>query len=144
SNSIKFSVVSESNSPAKTTIQTRGFQLVVDEPESLGGTNTAPNPVEYILAGYAGCINVVAHVIAKELAFTPTDLSIAIEGEINPNRLLGRDFTERAGYKGLQVKVQTSAPLSQALKNQWLREIENRCPVNDNLSNPTPIDFQIV
>lgn len=144
SKSIKFSVVSESNSPAKTTIQTRGFQLVVDEPESLGGTNTAPNPVEYILAGYAGCINVVAHVIAKELAFTPTDLSIAIEGEINPNRLLGRDFSERAGYKGLQVKVQTSTPLSPDLKSQWLKEIENRCPVNDNLVNPTPIDFQIV
>ena len=37
----------------------RGFELVVDEPEMLGGEDSAANPVEYLLAGYAGCLNVV-------------------------------------------------------------------------------------
>ena len=64
SQELKFSISSVSESPAKTRIKTRGFDLTVDEPEALGGTDQAPNPVEYILAGYAGCINVVAHIIA--------------------------------------------------------------------------------
>jgi uncharacterized OsmC-like protein len=61
SNLLKFSIQSKSTSPARTKIETRGFKLVVDETQELGSTNDVPNPVECILAGYAGCINAVAH-----------------------------------------------------------------------------------
>jgi len=45
----------------------RNFELIVDEPEVLGGEDSAANPVEYLLAGYAGCLNVVFGIVAKEL-----------------------------------------------------------------------------
>ncbi len=64
SNNLKFSINSTSESTAKTNIQVRGFTLTVDKPAELGGTDVAPNPVEYIFAGYT---NVVAHIVAKEL-----------------------------------------------------------------------------
>src|SRR5260370_23252251 len=32
-----------------------GFDLVVDEPESAGGTGTGPMPTEYLLAAMASC-----------------------------------------------------------------------------------------
>ena len=32
-----------------------GFELVVDEPESAGGTGTGPMPTEYLLAAMASC-----------------------------------------------------------------------------------------
>jgi uncharacterized OsmC-like protein len=46
---LRFSINSKSETPARTEIETRGFKLIVDEPAELGGTNQAPNPVEYIL-----------------------------------------------------------------------------------------------
>ena len=46
--------------------------LIVDEPEALNGTDEDANPVEYILAGFAGCVNVVGHLVAKELGFKIT------------------------------------------------------------------------
>jgi uncharacterized OsmC-like protein len=141
SQSLKFSVQSKSQSAARTEVNTRGFTLLVDEPESLGGTNLAPNPVEYVLAGYAGCVNVVAHIVAKELQIRLPDLQVNIEGEINPTRLLGTAFTDRAGYKSLTVQLKTSEPLTDDLKTRLLKAIEDRCPVNDNLTNPTPINF---
>ncbi|WP_222933146.1 OsmC family protein [Fulvivirga aurantia] len=143
SQTLTFSVSSQSESPARTKINTRGFQLVVDEPQELGGTNQAPNPVEYILAGYAGCINVVAHIVAKELQIKLKDLQINIEGDLNPDRLFGTNFKDRAGYKHLHVRLSTSTKLDKALETKWLKEIELRCPVNDNLSNKTPIKLSL-
>lgn len=143
SKEIKFSVSSVSESKAKTRIQTRGFDLTVDEPEALGGTNQAPNPVEYILAGYAGCINVVAHIIAEELDFFVENLKINIDGFLNPNRLFGKSLDERAGYKQIDVKLETTTEIDPELKKRWLDEISHRCPVNDNLTNTTPISFSI-
>ena len=140
---LKFSISSVSESAAKTKIQTRGFDLTVDEPEELGGTNEAPNPVEYILAGYAGCINVVAHIVAEELDFKLENLKVDIDGYLNPNRLFGKSLEDRAGYKNSDVRLETSSSLEPELKKKWLDEIGHRCPVNDNLSNATPITFSV-
>ncbi len=141
SKNLKFSINSTSKSPAKTSIKVRGFSLTVDEPAELGGTDVAPNPVEYILAGYAGCINVVAHIVAKELDITLNDLKVDIEGYLNPDRLFGVSTKERAGYTSIQVNLKTSTQFDKVTKEQWLTQIEDRCPVNDNLTNKTPINF---
>lgn len=140
---LKFSVQSVSQTPARTEVSTRGFRLIVDEPEALGGTNQAPNPVEYVLAGYAGCLNVVAHLVARELQIDLPDLQINIEGELSPERLLGSSFSQRAGYQSLHVQLKTSKPLHESLKEKFIREIENRCPVYDNLANPTPVKLSL-
>lgn len=141
SNLLKFSIESKSVSPARTEIETRGFKLIVDEPEELGGTNQAPNPVEYILAGYAGCINVVAHITAKEFNIDLKDLKISIDGDLNPARLFGQSYQDRAGYQTINVQLHTNSTIDQQVKSKWLKEIENRCPVNDNLRNTTPVNF---
>ena len=143
SNELKFSVSSVSESKARTRIQTRGFGLTVDEPQELGGTNEAPNPVEYILAGYAGCINVVAHIVAEELNLNIENLKIDIDGFLNPNRLFGKSLDDRAGYKQIDVKLETTTEIDPELRKQWLSEISHRCPVNDNLTNSTPVSFSI-
>ena len=143
SQELKFSINSTSESAARTRVSTRGFDLIVDEPESLGGTDHAPNPVEYILAGYAGCINVVAHLVANELDFELKNFKVDIHGYINPERLFGTSYKDRAGYKSLEVTLQTSSEIAPELKKTWLDEVKNRCPVNDNLSNPTPIKFSL-
>ncbi len=143
SKELKFSVSSISETAAKTKIKTRGFDLVVDEPVSLGGTDQAPNPVEYILAGYAGCINVVAHIVAEELDIYLENFTIDIDGYLNPDRLFGKSLSDRAGYKTIDVKLTTTTIFDPEQKKKWLAEIYHRCPVNDNLTNSTPISFSI-
>ncbi|MEO9870006.1 OsmC family protein [Ekhidna sp.] len=143
SKELKFSVSSVSESSAKTKVQTRGFDLIVDEPEALGGTNEAPNPVEYVLAGYAGCINVVAHIVAEEFKIRLENFKVDIDGYLNPNRLFGKSLKDRAGYKNIDVRLHTTSNIDPELKKKWLAEINHRCPVNDNLTNTTPISFSI-
>ena len=143
SEKLTFAVQAQGVTHAKTVVKTRNFEFVVDEPEGLGGTDTAPNPVEYLLASYAGCLNVVAHIVAKEQKFFPKDLKISIQGDIDPNRLFGTSFKARAGYENISVNLSTSTSLDEAQRLRWLREIEERCPVNDNLINATPIQITI-
>jgi len=122
----------------------RQFRLVIDEPPALGGDDLGANPVEFLLASYAGCINVVAHLTARELGINVKKLSIAITGNINPARLFGQSDNERAGFKQIDVEFSPITDASPELTSQWIASIKNRCPINDNLSSPTPLSFNLV
>ena len=90
----RFRVKAHSESPTKTIVKARQFEIVVDEPAELGGTDLGANPVEYVLAAFAGCLNVMAHVIAKELNFELRGVEIDLYGDLNPARLFGMSFDE--------------------------------------------------
>lgn len=135
-----FSVQGESASAAKFVAKTRNFRLVVDEPEDLGGTDENANPVEYILAGLAGCLNVVGHLVAKELGFSLRKLTIEVSGNINADRLFGKPTDERAGFKKIDLKLIPETDASIEVLAEWLRIVQDRCPVKDNLTNSTPVN----
>ena len=142
-NDLKFSVQGESSSATQFIGKTRQFTLVVDEPQSLGGTDEDANPVEYILAGFAGCANVIGHVVAKELGFTINNLKIEVSGELNPNRFLGTSNKERAGFKSIKLNLIPDTNASIEVLAEWLQIVEERCPVKDNLQNNTPISIAV-
>ena len=140
---LRFSVNGESNSTTQFVAKARHFKLVVDEPEELGGKDEAANPVEYILAGLAGCINVVGHLVAKELGFVISKLNIDISGEINPDKLLGISNHERAGFQSIQINLNPETEADIVTLSQWLKIVEDRCPVKDNLRNETPVRLSV-
>jgi uncharacterized OsmC-like protein len=138
---LKFRVQAHSENPTKTVVKARGFEIIIDEPESLGGTNEGANPVEFVLAAFCGCINVMGHVIAKEMKFELRSIKIKMCGNLNPQRLFGASFEDRAGYKGIDVSIEPDCDASVEVLEEWLAKIEDRCPVSDNLSNKTPINL---
>jgi uncharacterized OsmC-like protein len=138
---LNFSISGQSLTATKYNGRARQFNIVVDEPESLAGQDSAPNPVEYILAGYAGCLNVVIHLVAKELNVKINHLEINIDGDINPARFLGLSVDERAGFKSLNVDIKLDADAPAELITKLIAQVKERCPVNDNLINPTPVEY---
>lgn len=141
---LKISIKGVSENPTKFVAEARNFKIVVDEPPTLGGTDHGANPVEYLLASYAGCLNVMGHLIASELGFVLKKFEIEIDGNLNPDRLFGKSFTERAGFKKIQVTLKPYAEADPELVRKWINEIENRCPINDNLISITPIDIDVL
>ena len=119
----------------------RSFELVVDEPEMLGGEDSAANPVEYLLAGYAGCLNVVFGIVAKEMKVEIKSLDINIDGDINPEKFLGISDNERTGFKSINVNIELRTNADKATEALLIEKVKSRCPVNDNLANPTPIQY---
>jgi len=140
---LTFSVKGNNSNTTRLDVETRQFKLIVDEPLEMGGNDEGPNPVEYILAGYAGCLNVVGHVVAKELNINLRKLTIEVSGQINPARFQGLSDDERAGFQNIDVNLNIDSDATPAILNQWLEAVENRCPVRDNLSNPTPLNLSV-
>ncbi|WP_115891370.1 OsmC family protein [Haloferax sp. Atlit-48N] len=136
---LTFAVAAAAESPTETRVSVRDFEFVVDEPESLGGANAGPNPVEYVLGALAGCLNVTAHVVAREMDLDVRDLEIAIEGDLNPATFMGKRDDGRAGYEEIRVAVTADVDADEATIDAWLAAVESRCPVSDNLTNATPL-----
>ncbi|MDI3547566.1 MAG: hypothetical protein PWR10_1218 [Halanaerobiales bacterium] len=140
---LKFAVKARSENPTKTVVEARGFKMVIDEPENLGGTNDGANPVEYVLAALSGCLNVVGHIVAKEMDFTLRGIEFELEGDLDPAKFSGKDTDERAGYKEIRVKIKPDADADEETLEKWLETIESRCPVSDNIANATPVKITL-
>ena len=142
-NDLNFTIQGEAQTAARFVAGARQFSIVVDEPPVLGGDDLGANPVEYLLASYAGCINVVAHLTARELGINIQKLKICVNGNLNPARLFGQSDSERAGFKHIHVDFAPVTDADPEKVSQWVNAIKNRCPINDNLASPTPLSFQV-
>ncbi len=135
---IKFSVLGHSESSARIAVKARDFNIIIDEPASLGGEDKGPNPVEYLLSSIVGCLNVTGHLVAEEMGFTIKSLQIKASGSLNPARLFGKETSDRTGFKGIDIELLVDADTDATTLQQWLQKIELRCPVSDNLAHDTP------
>jgi len=140
---LKFSVQSQSINSTQTQANARNFQMTIDEPASLGGTDAGANPVEYLLAALSGCLNVVGHLIAKEMGISMRGIAIDLEGELDPGKFMGKTTAGRAGYMSINVTIRPDCDADQATLQKWLQAVESRCPVSDNIGNTTPLQITL-
>ncbi|ASJ03613.1 osmotically inducible protein C [Thermococcus profundus] len=127
-------------SPTKMKVVGEDFEITVDK---LGGD--APSPLHYQLAALAGCLNIVATLVAKDMKISIEDLSVEIEGIFNPARFMGAD-EGRAGFKEVKAIIKVKTEADPGTLKRWLEEVEERCPISDNLANTTPVkvNFELV
>lgn len=78
--------------------------LPSDEPAGLGGSDTAPNPVEQILAAFGNCLSVGYAANASAAGIELRDLRIELEGDLDLHTFLG--LTDgNAGFEQIRVAV---------------------------------------
>ena len=139
----RFAVSAESESETKTVVEARDFEFIVDEPEALGGTNSGPNPVEYLIGAWAGCLTVVVHTVSEERGIDLDSVEIEIQGDLDPRKFLGIVEDVRAGYQELEVNIEVESDADEETLAALGAEVEERCPVGDNIGNPTPTNVTI-
>lgn len=113
----------------RTMVQVRDFDPVfTDEPASLGGTNTAPSPLETVLVALVGCDGVIIHGVAKAMGFDYRGVEFACESQIDvrgPKGVAGvRPYFEAATLDIIIFTDESGQRLEQLKKN-----VEFRCPV---------------
>lgn len=139
-----FEATAVSTTDTGLTVKARNFEWLVDEPESLGGGDSGPNPVEYVLGALLGCLNVVVHLVAKERGVSLSSFSATARGELDPSKFLGSNMDVRAGYETIEVTIEVEGDADAAELAEIARIAESRCPVSDNLANVTDVSVQIV
>lgn len=126
----------------RTKIQVRDFAPVyTDEPASLGGTNSAPSPLETVLVALVGCDGVIINGVATAMGFAYAGVDFACESQIDvrgPKGVAGiRPYFETAT---LSITVFTDEP--DARFQQLRKNVEYRCPVM-NLLNAAEVAMDV-
>jgi len=138
-----FKVSGKWSSCLRVDTQVRDFSLSFDEPETLGGKDSAPNPVEGLLASLAGCLGIVTCVVAQEKKLPIEGIEVETEGDLDPRGFMGQYQEVRPGFLAVRYKVKVKGNLSDKQLEELYQEVENRCPVSDTMKNGTKVEGKV-
>ncbi len=111
----------------------RGFQLTMDEPAYLGGTDLSMNPVEVLLSALGGCLTISAAAFAPDCKVNLLDVSVEVGGDLVVDGFLGRNPEVRKGFSHIryQLHIKSDSPVGNV--ERLVKMIEKNCPVSDTL-----------
>lgn len=119
------------------------FVMEKGEPPILLGEDNGPNPVEYVLAGLAGCLttSLVYHAAARGIEIESVESEY--EGDLDLQGFLGLDDNVRNGYERIRVKFRVKADASPEQVEELVRLAQQRSPVFDIVNNPVPVSVEL-
>ena len=128
---------------AEDSTRTEEFQLDAGEPAILLGSNTGPNPVEYLLHALAACLTTSIVYVATARKVELTSVESSLTGELDARGAFGLDEEPRNGFEriGVSFRVTGNAP------EEKLREVvergRKRSAVYDLVANGVPVDMEL-
>ena len=114
-----------------------------DEPEILGGTNTAANPVEQILGALGSCLAIGYTAGAVARGITIDDLRIELVGTIDLPVFFGLK-AGHAGYEHVGATVFLKTDASRESVDALHADVFRTSPVGNTLERPAVLDIQVV
>ncbi len=127
---------SAKNLPEGLSVETaaRGFKVLIDEPESLGGTDKGMNPVELVLASLGACQAIVAKVYAPTFDIDLKDFRVELEGDLDVDGFMCKSDV-RPGFQEIRYKMIINAEITADKATEFASFIEKTCPVGDTIAN---------
>ena len=141
----RMEVSGESDGDSAFVAEARGHELVMDDPEAMGGDDDGAMPIEYLLAAWTGCLNATVRAVAPDFDLGVEGVEVEVAGEFDPRKHLGRAEEPRAGYRGVEatVDVDFADDVDDDALAEFTAAVEERCPVSDNLAAETPTDVTL-
>lgn len=113
-----------------------------DEPPALGGTDTAPNPVEQLLGALGNCLAVGYAANATLAGIELRDLRVDVSGDINLSVFLGL-AEGHAGFDSIRASVRIDADASPAQLEDLHTKVLATSPVGHTLGAQVPVDITL-
>ena len=114
-------------------IKTTNHTVMVDEPESIGGSNQYPNPAQYLLSALASCTAITIKMYADNKKWNV--------GEINVDVKMKEVISSGKTIKKIVKAVQFENPLEDD-QIERLLTIGSKCPISKLLEQPIEMEFQ--
>ena len=114
-------------------IKTTNHTVMVDEPESIGGSNQYPNPAQYLLSALASCTAITIKMYADN-----KKLNV---GEINVDVKMEEVISSGKTIKKIVKAVQFENPLEDD-QIERLLTIGSKCPISKLLEQPIKMEFE--
>lgn len=116
----------------------RNFEMMIDEPRSLGGTDTAMNPVEAVLCALGACQSIVARAYARKFNVTLEDFWVEVEGDLDTDGFMNKSDVRR-GYSEIRYTFHIKTDASREQVEEFIQFLERTCPVGDTIANPVQL-----
>lgn len=116
----------------------RQFTFMLDEPASLGGKDSAMNPVEALLGALGACKGIVAKSFARLHKIKLHDIRIDVKGELDTDGFTGKNKNAKIGFSKITTHFYIQADNSEEEIKAFINFIEQTCPVYDTIRN-TPV-----
>jgi uncharacterized OsmC-like protein len=122
----------------------KSFRIRIDEPTQLCGTNTQPNPQEYLMAAFNACM-LVGYVAGASMKGIELDrIEIETEGELDLRGFLGLDSSVKPGYERLRYTVRISGNGTPQQFREIHETVMATSPNRFNLANAIALDGKLV
>ena len=122
-------------------ISIRQHRLAADEPAALGGADSAPNPVELVLAALGTCQEITYRAYATAMGIPLDSVSVDLTGDIDLRGFFGVAESVRSVYQAIRGTVNIVSSASEADLQKLRAAVDAHCPVLDILTNKVPVSL---
>jgi len=126
----------------QTELRVREFDFVADQPESRGGRDQGPSPMEYVVGGVNSCISVVIDQLAERRGLPVTGISTYTLARQDTRGLAGESDVQPYFYVYLLQVVVETTQREEGFLRDFAEEAERICPAV-NLLRDAHIDLEV-
>jgi len=123
----------------------RAAEFVVDagEPAILLGTDTGPNPAEYLLHALAACLTTSLVYVAAARGVHLTEVESTLTGDMDVQGALGLSDDYRNGFERIRVSFRIAGDAPEEKLREVVARAQQRSAVFDMVANGVPVAVDV-
>jgi uncharacterized OsmC-like protein len=125
------------------TSRAEAFELDAGEPAILLGTDTGPNPAEYLLHALAACLTTSIVYVAAARKVKLTSVESTLVGEMDVRGALGVSDEVRNGFERISVAFRVTGEAPEEKLREVVERAKARSAVFDMVSNGVPVEVTV-
>jgi uncharacterized OsmC-like protein len=124
-------------------LRTGAFEFAADEPVSVGGTGTAPNPVQMALAALGSCQAITYRYWAEQLGLRLAAVTITVEADFDTGAFFGFPGSGTPAPSAVRTSVTLEGLEPAERSDELVAAVDAHCPVLDLFTRPVPVERSV-
>ena len=126
------------------TSRAEAFTLDAGEPAILIGTDTGPNPAEYLLHALAACVTTSLVFSAAARGVRLTSVESTLEGDMDVQGAMGLSDEFRNGFERIRMTIRIAGDAPAETLRKVVQRGTDRSVVFDSITNGVPVTVDVV
>jgi uncharacterized OsmC-like protein len=125
------------------TSRSHGWEIDAGEPAILLGTDTGPNPAEYLLHALAACLTTSIVYVAAARKVELYSVESTLAGDMDVRGALGVDDEPRNGFERISISFRVTGNAPEEKLREVVERAQQRSAVYDMVTNGVPVAVEV-